>query len=298
MSRRWIGVLLAVTSLALVSCAGGGGEAPLEELVLSDGVVTAAGSDDPFTGVGLAYHDGGETKAELTFVDGKLDGPVVLVNLDGSTFLEGQFADGAPAGEWTMHYPGGEVMGVMTYENGRPRTLASYDREGVRRRLAEMDDSGVNGRLSIWMGGPGDPPDVVSIENMMVVTDRGQEPFDVFFLHEFVHMTLPVDLRPLVPRTERRDSRTEAPKVIARVAPDYPPAAIEAGVEGVVMLSVRVNERGRVESAEVVESIPELDDAAVEAVLRWEFAPAMQGSVAVAAEIMLPVRFSLDEVSK
>ena len=81
--------------------------------------------------------------------------------------------------------------------------------------------------------------------------------------------------------------------------PVYPPSAVVAGVSGKVMLKVNVDERGNAESA-AVDSIdpPEaavLSDAAIAAVMRWKFNPALHDGVAVAGDVLVPVEFSLDE---
>jgi TonB family protein len=73
----------------------------------------------------------------------------------------------------------------------------------------------------------------------------------------------------------------------------YPHAASSRGIEGVVLLNVRVDSLGQVREVRVVRSIPALDAAAVAAVRRWTFEPARANSHAVEAWTGVPVRFSL-----
>ena len=46
-------------------------------------------------------------------------------------------------------------------------------------------------------------------------------------------------------------------------------------IQGVVIMEARIERDGTVSRARVLKSIPELDDAAVEAVRQWEFTPTL-----------------------
>jgi TonB family protein len=63
------------------------------------------------------------------------------------------------------------------------------------------------------------------------------------------------------------------PRLSRRVPPIYPEAAKKAGVEGTVVLSVSLDDKGQVVRARVLKSIPELDQAALEAVRQWTYEP-------------------------
>jgi periplasmic protein TonB len=84
--------------------------------------------------------------------------------------------------------------------------------------------------------------------------------------------------------------------------PIYPREALDAGREGVVRLRVSVAADGTVESlrVEVSSGDSSLDSSALTAVRQWRFKPAERGGVAVAAEVVVPVRFSIraDALSK
>lgn len=79
-------------------------------------------------------------------------------------------------------------------------------------------------------------------------------------------------------------------------APDYPDEARRLRQEGVVLLRVQVNARGRVDGVEIERSSgsPSLDQAATRAVRRWEFEPARRGDTPFASTVTVPVRFRLD----
>jgi protein TonB len=77
--------------------------------------------------------------------------------------------------------------------------------------------------------------------------------------------------------------------------PRYPLSARRRGLEGRVVLRVFVEPDGRVRSIDILESSRHavLDDAAVEALLRWRFDPARRSGVPVASWIDVPVAFRL-----
>ncbi|MBN2565704.1 MAG: TonB family protein [Candidatus Eisenbacteria bacterium] len=85
----------------------------------------------------------------------------------------------------------------------------------------------------------------------------------------------------------------DPPVLVRRVEPLYPDLARQAELEGTVGVMIVVNERGDVERAEVVGSIPGLDEAALAAVLQWKFEPARQRNVPVRVRIFQPIRFRL-----
>jgi protein TonB len=80
-----------------------------------------------------------------------------------------------------------------------------------------------------------------------------------------------------------------------QVKPRYPEFARRRGLEGTVLLNVRVTERGRVETVQVERSSghTEFDEAATEAVQRWRFEPARRSGEPVAVWVLVPVEFRL-----
>jgi TonB family protein len=83
------------------------------------------------------------------------------------------------------------------------------------------------------------------------------------------------------------------PQKIKDVRPQYPPEAQVAGVKGVVILEVVVGADGKVTSANVLRSIPLLDQAAIDAVRQWEFTPTVLNGVAVPVIMTVTVDFNL-----
>jgi TonB family protein len=65
------------------------------------------------------------------------------------------------------------------------------------------------------------------------------------------------------------------PKLIKKVDAIYPEAAKKAGIEGTVILEVTTDIYGRVKNARILRSVPELDQAAIDAVKQWVYEPAL-----------------------
>jgi protein TonB len=84
--------------------------------------------------------------------------------------------------------------------------------------------------------------------------------------------------------------------VTRRVDPVYPPASRRMDEHGVVRLRVLVDERGRPREVQVAQSsgFERLDEAAITAVRRWQFSPAMQESRAISAWTQVKVIFQLN----
>jgi periplasmic protein TonB len=86
------------------------------------------------------------------------------------------------------------------------------------------------------------------------------------------------------------------PVVIEQVLPEYPRAARSERIVGLVVLRVVIGADGRVESArtKVVRSVPELDAAAIAAIEKWRFSPAIgRSGQPVRVVIEVPFQFSL-----
>jgi TonB family protein len=83
------------------------------------------------------------------------------------------------------------------------------------------------------------------------------------------------------------------PLRIINVNPVYPPEAQAAGVSGVVIIEAVIGTDGSVIETGVLRSIPELDDAALEAVSQWHYEPTLLNGEPVELEITVTVNFTL-----
>lgn len=85
------------------------------------------------------------------------------------------------------------------------------------------------------------------------------------------------------------------PSLVRRVTPQYPRAARQRGIEGLVVLEAILDTEGRVgEDIKILESVPALDRAAREALRQWRFKPARnEVGTSVAVILEVPIRFVL-----
>jgi protein TonB len=83
------------------------------------------------------------------------------------------------------------------------------------------------------------------------------------------------------------------PRLLRQVKPTYPPDAFTKKIEGTVVVEILIDDTGRVARARVLQSIPLLDAAALEAVRQWVFAPAIKGGRPVATIALAPVSFRI-----
>ena len=79
--------------------------------------------------------------------------------------------------------------------------------------------------------------------------------------------------------------------------PPYPQFAREQGWEGTVILRIRVDQLGSVDSVKTQKSsgFPILDESAIQSVKSWRFEPAKDGEFPIPVTVDLPIRFDLDE---
>ena len=97
------------------------------------------------------------------------------------------------------------------------------------------------------------------------------------------------------PNAARVGGTIKAPAKIKDVRPVYPPVAQSARVQGVVIVEILVGEDGHVQAGRVLRSIPLLDQAALDAVRQWEFAPTLLNGSAVPVVMTVTVNFVLSD---
>ncbi len=85
------------------------------------------------------------------------------------------------------------------------------------------------------------------------------------------------------------------PRVMSEVKIPYPDEARRAGIEGTVTLSITVDNEGRVVAAKIVKGQGYgLDEAALTAIKRFRFKPAVKNGEAVSTEMKYSYTFLLD----
>jgi TonB family protein len=74
----------------------------------------------------------------------------------------------------------------------------------------------------------------------------------------------------------------------------YPARALDLGIEGTVYVQAKINEKGKMVEAVVVKRVdPQLDEAALDAVRKTTFTPAMLEGEPIRMRIMIPIKFLL-----
>jgi len=110
---------------------------------------------------------------------------------------------------------------------------------------------------------------------------------------------------PAAPASSQPGPASEAPSppqfaaaYLRNPAPAYPPHSRRMGEEGRVLLRVHVLANGQADEVIVHKSSTHerLDDAAIDAVRRWQFVPAKAGGAAIAAWVIVPIQFNLRSV--
>lgn len=82
---------------------------------------------------------------------------------------------------------------------------------------------------------------------------------------------------------------------LIRTAPFYPPSAQQRRIEGTVVVSLRINQAGRVEDPAVVSSDPAgvFDQAALSAITQWRFKPEVRNGEPIAVRTRIRFVFRL-----
>lgn len=94
-------------------------------------------------------------------------------------------------------------------------------------------------------------------------------------------------------RGSTSDLYDEPPRVLKMTRPTYPRDAFSKKVQGTVLLEILIAASGKVVHAEVRQSIPGLDEAALECVRQWSFEPARLKGKPVPTTAQAPVTFRI-----
>jgi periplasmic protein TonB len=83
----------------------------------------------------------------------------------------------------------------------------------------------------------------------------------------------------------------DEPVPVTAPPPAYPEFARDAGITGKVTLHVLVGKDGRVKNVKVIKGVTGLDAAAVDAVKKWVFKPALSNNKPIAVWVEVPLDF-------
>jgi TonB family protein len=108
------------------------------------------------------------------------------------------------------------------------------------------------------------------------------------------HSTPPTVENPAPVTPLRVGGEIREPRKTRNVNPVYPRDAVQARVQGVVILECTISPQGKVVSVKTLRSAPLLDAAAVEAVRQWEYTPTLLNGVPVPVVMTVTVNFKLN----
>ncbi len=100
---------------------------------------------------------------------------------------------------------------------------------------------------------------------------------------------------PAADGTLRVGGQIRPPQKVLHVSPVYPQEAKDAGVQGVVIIEAKIGPDGSVAEAWVLRSIPVLDQAALDAVRQWRYAPTLLNGAPVPVIMTITVNFTLEQ---
>ena len=100
---------------------------------------------------------------------------------------------------------------------------------------------------------------------------------------------------PSAPQRVPVTSTIEAAKLISRIQPIYPPLAIQARIQGRVVLHAIISKEGGVSELQVLSGHPLLVNAALDAVRQWRYRPTLLNGQAVEVETTITVSFVLGQ---
>ncbi len=96
----------------------------------------------------------------------------------------------------------------------------------------------------------------------------------------------------------RIGGQIKPPQLVKRIEPEYPPLAVAAKVQGVVILEATVNEEGAVTEVRLLRTVHPLLDREAERVLRqWRYSPVILNDVRVPFILTVTLSFSLEAPS-
>jgi len=97
----------------------------------------------------------------------------------------------------------------------------------------------------------------------------------------------------------RVGGQIQTPALIRRIEPYYPPLAVQAHVEGVVILEAVINEEGAVSDVKVLRSAHTLlDREAILAVRQWRYSPLFLNGIRVPFMLTVTLSFRLEDAKE
>jgi protein TonB len=146
---------------------------------------------------------------------------------------------------------------------------------------------------------PIEAPDTITPERPPDFDDRFQDTNPVGFVGGTENIETIIAGPPLTSQTPPKPVQVggmiRAPLKVSDVAPVYPRLALEARVQGIVIIEATIGVDGRVENARILRGVPLLDQAALDAVRQWQYKPTTLNGVPVPVIMTVTVTFTLSK---
>lgn len=99
-----------------------------------------------------------------------------------------------------------------------------------------------------------------------------------------------------LPNTEEAKKEFKPPTVISSNAPTYPDLLRRRGIEGQVYVALLLDEAGRVIDTLIAQSSNQnLNEAAVQTVMSWQFTPALISNTPKKSVVIAPISFQINK---
>jgi TonB family protein len=85
------------------------------------------------------------------------------------------------------------------------------------------------------------------------------------------------------------------PKVLKAVKPEYPRTALELGIQGLVVVSFVIDEKGKPQDVKIIKGKEIFHEAAIQAAEKYQFSPGFQRDVAVKVKYQIPIWFKIQK---
>jgi periplasmic protein TonB len=110
---------------------------------------------------------------------------------------------------------------------------------------------------------------------------------------EIARATPPLIVKPAPPQKLRVSSGVAEGMLVRQVKPQYPPIAVQARIQGTVVLQAVIGKDGTVKDLRLLSGHPMLSTAAIEAVKQWRYRPYLLNGEPVEVDTQINVNFTL-----
>jgi tetratricopeptide (TPR) repeat protein len=108
---------------------------PFKELKKVNGIYYYKGTSTPFSGMAVKKFEGnGKTADRMVFQKGKMNGPRVVYEVDGTKIAEGWMSNNVQSGLW-LYYAGENNLKEIIDCNGKLRTFYNQFKENVKKGI-------------------------------------------------------------------------------------------------------------------------------------------------------------------